>query len=121
MSQIGHGGKVAPANPRLGGRGISLALQRRAAIQAALRRGNTMDGIEPGQYGCLVPFKQRYGNFIGGEWVEPASGEYFSNTTPITGKHICEVPRSNAADIERALDAAHAAKRDWGRTAVATR
>ena len=80
-----------------------------------------MDGIAPGQYGCLVPFRQRYGNFIGGQWVEPASGEYFTNTTPITGKAICEVPRSNAADIERALDAAHAAKRGWGRTSVTER
>ena len=28
--------------------------------------------IEPGTYGHPVPFKKRYGNFIGGEWVAPA-------------------------------------------------
>ncbi|MBB6250856.1 aldehyde dehydrogenase [Nitrospirillum iridis] len=80
-----------------------------------------MAKIAPGQYGSPVSFKPRYGNFIGGEWVPPASGQYFVNTTPITGQPLCEVPRSNAEDIERALDAAHAAKRAWGRTSAADR
>ena len=30
-------------------------------------------------------FKKRYANFIGGKWVEPAGGQYFDNTSPITG------------------------------------
>ncbi|WP_260706186.1 aldehyde dehydrogenase [Edaphobacter flagellatus] len=77
--------------------------------------------IAPGQYGYAVPFRKRYGNFIGGHWVEPLSGQYFENITPITGKAFCEIPRSNAADIDRALDAAHKAKKAWGKTAVATR
>jgi aldehyde dehydrogenase len=38
------------------------------------------------------------------------------NITPITGLVICEVARSDAADIEKALDAAHAAKDAWGKT-----
>ncbi|MDF9792612.1 aldehyde dehydrogenase [Methylorubrum extorquens] len=67
------------------------------------------------------PFSARYDNFIGGQWLAPASGRYFENTSPITGKVICEVARSEAADIERALDAAHAAKDAWGRTAPAER
>ncbi len=77
--------------------------------------------IEPGQYGYPVPFKKRYANYIGGEWLAPLSGEYFENISPVTGKAFCEVPRSNAADVERALDAAHAAKKAWGRTSVAAR
>jgi aldehyde dehydrogenase len=71
--------------------------------------------------GAEMPFKQRYGNFINGQWVAPASGEYFENISPITGHTICEVPRSNAEDVERALDAAHAAKASWGRTSPAER
>jgi hypothetical protein len=63
-----------------------------------------------------VSFRKRYGNYIGGKWVEPASGQYFENVTPITGKTFCEIPRSNAQDIERALDAAHAARESWGHT-----
>ena len=80
-----------------------------------------MDMLEPGQFGTPVAFKKRYGNFIGGRWVEPASGQYFDNITPVTGKAFCEVPRSNAEDIERALDAAHAAKTAWGRSSPAER
>ncbi|MGP3561969.1 aldehyde dehydrogenase [Geobacillus sp. BK01] len=76
---------------------------------------------QPGQPGALVTFKTRYENFIGGKWVPPVDGEYFENITPITGKPYCEVPRSKAADIERALDAAHAAKEAWGRTSPAER
>ncbi len=59
-------------------------------------------------------FKPRYDNYIGGQWVAPRSGQYFDNTTPITGKVLTSVARSNAEDIEAALDAAHAAKDDWG-------
>jgi aldehyde dehydrogenase len=66
-------------------------------------------------------FKARYGNYIGGRWVEPASGQYFENITPVTGKAFCEIPRSNAQDVEKALDAAHAAKAAWGRTSAAER
>jgi aldehyde dehydrogenase len=77
--------------------------------------------IQPGAYGFPVPFKQRYANYIGGEWVAPVAGEYFENVSPVTGKVFCEVPRSKAADVERALDAAHAARKSWGRTPAATR
>ena len=80
-----------------------------------------MDMLEPGKFGQPVAFKKRYGNFINGEWVTPAEGQYFENVTPVTGKVFCEVPRSTAADIERALDAAHAAKGPWGRTSPTTR
>ena len=68
-----------------------------------------------------APFKERYGNFIGGQWVEPADGRYFENTSPINGKVITSIARSGAADVERALDAAHAAKDAWGRTSAAER
>ncbi|MDH6267111.1 aldehyde dehydrogenase [Rhizobium sp. SG_E_25_P2] len=67
------------------------------------------------------PFKTRYGNFIGGQWVEPVDGRYFDDTTPVTGGKLCEIARSNEKDIELALDAAHAAKDKWGRTPVAQR
>ncbi|MCG6182174.1 aldehyde dehydrogenase family protein [Anoxybacillus sp. LAT_38] len=76
---------------------------------------------QPGQLGSLITFKKRYENFIGGEWVSPIDGEYFENISPVTGQVYCEVPRSKAADIELALDAAHAAKEAWGRTSVAER
>ena len=49
------------------------------------------------------------------------AARYFDNISPITGQAICEIPRSDAEDVERALDAAHAAKDAWGRTAAAER
>ncbi|MBB5693343.1 aldehyde dehydrogenase [Muricoccus pecuniae] len=67
------------------------------------------------------PFKRRYGNFIGGQWVEAASGQSFANTSPVNGRVLCEVARSDATDIDRALDAAHAAREAWGRTSAAER
>ena len=66
-------------------------------------------------------FRTRYENFIGGEWVAPIKGDYFVNTTPINGEVLCEVARSTAEDVERALDAAHAAKEAWGHKPVAER
>jgi aldehyde dehydrogenase len=68
-----------------------------------------------------VPFAKSYDNFIGGRWVAPQAGRYFDNISPITGKRVCQVARSDAADIELALDAAHAAKEAWGRTSPAER
>ncbi len=68
-----------------------------------------------------LPFEERYDNFIGGEWVAPVSGKYFTNTTPITGAHIGEIARSDEADVNAALDAAHAAADKWGRTSVQER
>jgi aldehyde dehydrogenase len=66
-------------------------------------------------------FRAKYDNFIGGQWVAPVQGQYFTNVTPISGKPLCEVARSTAEDIELALDAAHKAKDAWGRTSPAER
>ncbi|MGA2538908.1 MAG: aldehyde dehydrogenase [Terracidiphilus sp.] len=76
----------------------------------------TATALHPGKLSETMSFRPRYGNYIGGEWVEPASGQYFENVTPVTGRVFCEIPRSNAQDIDRALDAAHAARAAWGHT-----
>ena len=75
----------------------------------------------PGASGALMSFPGRYENFIGGQWIPPAEGRYFENPSPVTGESFCEVARSTAADVERALDAAHAAAPAWGRTTPAER
>src|ERR1700743_1102041 len=81
----------------------------------------TMTALRPGAYGFPVNLKKRYDNYIGGEWVAPLSGQYFENVTPVTGQVLCEIARSNAADVDRALDAAHAAKKSWGKTSTTER
>ena len=67
------------------------------------------------------PFKEQYDNFIGGKWVKPTAGRYFDNLSPITGKPFTKVAQSDADDVNRALDAAHAAQVTWGKTAAAER
>jgi aldehyde dehydrogenase len=71
--------------------------------------------------GVKNPFKERYDNFIGGKFVAPVKGQYFENISPVIGKAFCEIARSGAEDIELALDAAHAAKKAWGRTSTTER
>ncbi|WP_404389999.1 aldehyde dehydrogenase family protein [Pseudoalteromonas phenolica] len=75
----------------------------------------------PNTQGAVVNFKDKYDNYIGGEWVAPLDGEYFENKSPVNGKVFCQVARSKAADIELALDKAHQAKEAWGTTSVTER
>ena len=75
----------------------------------------------PGQPGSVVSFKPRYEHFIGGEYVAPVKGQYFENPTPITGENFTEVARGTAEDVEKALDAAHAAAPAWGKTSAGER
>ncbi|HWK91388.1 MAG TPA: aldehyde dehydrogenase [Luteimicrobium sp.] len=75
----------------------------------------------PGTPGSIVTYRERYDHWIGGEYVPPSSGDYFENPSPVTGRTFTEVARGNAADIERALDAAHGAARSWGRTSATER
>jgi aldehyde dehydrogenase len=75
----------------------------------------------PNTQGAVVNFKDKYDNYIGGEWVAPLDGEYFENKSPVNGKVFCQVARSKAADIELALDKAHEAKEAWGTISVTER
>ncbi|PWV62455.1 acetaldehyde dehydrogenase ExaC [Plasticicumulans acidivorans] len=76
---------------------------------------------KPGEPGSKISFKSRYANFIGGEWVAPVEGRYFENVSPVDGQVFCEIPRSSAADVELALDAAHAAKDAWAKASPTER
>jgi aldehyde dehydrogenase len=68
-----------------------------------------------------IALRSHYDNYIGGKWVAPVRGQTFENPSPINGKIVSTHARSTAEDIELALDAAHAAKDAWGRTAPAER
>jgi len=77
--------------------------------------------VDPNQAGAKVNFKAQYENFIGGKWIAPVAGQYFDNLSPVNGKVFCKIPRSTPADIELALDAAHAVRDAWGKTSVTER
>ncbi|WP_293770257.1 aldehyde dehydrogenase family protein [uncultured Corynebacterium sp.] len=76
---------------------------------------------DPGTEGSIVSFRDRYDNYIGGQWVPPVDGEYMDNITPITGEVFCQFARGKEADINLAIDAAEEAFKTWGKTSVTER
>jgi alpha-ketoglutaric semialdehyde dehydrogenase len=54
-----------------------------------------------------------YKNWIGGEWVDAASGETFETLSPADGETLGVFPRSGAEDVDRAVAAAKAAFEEW--------
>ncbi len=57
--------------------------------------------------------KTAYKAFVGGEFVDSASGETMEVIAPATGAVIAEVPRCSAEDVDRAVDAAKAVLPGW--------
>ena len=84
-------------------------------------KGNGMRYVPPGQPGSIVKVEPRYENFIGGKWLAPTDGRYQVDLSPATGRPITEVAQSTPADVELALDAAHAAKDAWGEASATER
>ncbi len=66
-------------------------------------------------------FKEKYGNFINGKFVEPVNGEYFDNYSPIDNTFLAKYPRSKKEDVNNAVAAANAAKEAWGNTSATER
>ena len=50
---------------------------------------------------------KRYGMWIDGDWHEPASGAWLESVDPYRGDAWAEIPRGGAADVDRAVQAAH--------------
>ena len=82
---------------------------------------NISTSLDTKHLDVAYPFKAKYGNYINGDFVEPLSGQYFENCSPITGEVICEIARSNAEDVNAAIEAGHAAFPAWGKTSLAER
>ena len=57
------------------------------------------------------------GMLIGGQWVESASGARLTVENPAKRAPIAEVPRANAADVERAVAAGAKAYAEWRKVA----
>ncbi|MCT7562735.1 aldehyde dehydrogenase family protein [Aliarcobacter butzleri] len=66
-------------------------------------------------------YKTQYENFIGGEWIAPVGGEYFDNISPVDGKLLTKIPRSNEKDVELAIQAAKKAFESYKHTSVVQR
>ncbi|HET6566808.1 MAG TPA: aldehyde dehydrogenase family protein [Rhodothermales bacterium] len=60
---------------------------------------------------------QKFKNYVGGQWIEPASGHYFENVNPAKKSDVIgDFPESSAADVDAAAKAARAAFHSWSRT-----
>jgi aldehyde dehydrogenase (NAD+) len=54
----------------------------------------------------IVRIRDRYGLFIGGDFVEPASGAWFETISPSTEEHLAEIAEAGPADVDAAVTAA---------------
>ena len=53
--------------------------------------------------------RDRYGLFVDGQWIAPASGSYFETVNPANESRLAEVAQAGAADVDRAVRAARKA------------
>ena len=95
--------------------------RERGKMSTETIKGGKSPLLDTSHLKVAFPFKKKYENFIGGKFVEPKSGKYFDNVSPINNEVICSVPRSDAKDVDAALDAAHAAFPAWGVTSITDR
>src|SRR6187397_3163365 len=65
----------------------------------------------------------RYRMYIGGEWIDAGSGDSFESDNPYLGEPWALIPRGTAADVDRAVRAAHAAftSGEWPRLTASKR
>jgi aldehyde dehydrogenase (NAD+) len=70
----------------------------------------------------IVTIEDRYGLFIGGEWVEPRSGEWFSTVDPASEEPLAEVAQAGPEDVGMAVQSAREAFTDgWSERPPAER
>jgi alpha-ketoglutaric semialdehyde dehydrogenase len=66
---------------------------------------------------AATPSVKKYSNYIGGEWVKSASGDWFDNVNPAdTTDVVGRFPQSTSEDVDRAVAAAKDAATRWRRT-----
>jgi aldehyde dehydrogenase (NAD+) len=71
---------------------------------------------------AVVDIRDRYGLFIGGEWVESRDGGTLTTISPATEEPLSQVASAGAADVDRAVVAARRAfERTWGPMAPSER
>ena len=57
---------------------------------------------------------QVYKNFINGEWIESKSGQTYENRNPASSDEVVGIfQKSNADDVQMAIDAASEAYKSW--------
>jgi aldehyde dehydrogenase (NAD+) len=70
---------------------------------------------------AIVSFEERYGLYVGGETVEPRSGEWFTSISPATEEPLAEVAQAGPEDVDAAVGAARAGFEAWSELRPAER
>jgi aldehyde dehydrogenase (NAD+) len=97
----------------------------------------TLERLKPGPAAAVTPLweyaasleatdhislRNRYGLFIGGEFVAPKSGRYFTTINPATEADLAEIAEAGEADVERAVSTARRAyEKVWRKVSPAER
>ena len=63
----------------------------------------------------IVKLEERYGLFVGGEWLEPRSGEQFTTISPSDEEPLAEVAQAGPEDVALAVAAAREAFGPWSK------
>ncbi len=70
----------------------------------------------------IVQIRERYGLFVGGEELEPRTGEWFPSISPSTEEQLFEVALAGEADVDLAVGAARDAfENGWSELAPSER
>ncbi|MBA2461320.1 MAG: aldehyde dehydrogenase family protein [Actinobacteria bacterium] len=70
----------------------------------------------------IVTLQERYGLFIGGELVDPRSGQWFPTTSPSSEETLAEVAQAGEQDVDAAVEAARGAfENGWAKLAPSER
>ncbi len=62
----------------------------------------------------VIDINTQYGHFIGGAWIEPASGSYIDSVSPHDGQQVTRIAAGSSRDVDKAVAEAARACREWG-------
>ncbi|HSI96967.1 MAG TPA: aldehyde dehydrogenase family protein [Gaiellaceae bacterium] len=94
-------------------------VEKRATLSPALPEWEYAPAPEARE---VVRIPERYGLFVGGEEVEPRSGEWFTSISPATEEPLFDVAQAGAEDVDLAVRAARSAyENGWSELAPSER
>jgi aldehyde dehydrogenase (NAD+) len=92
------------------------------------QRRDTAPAAQPWEYATapesrdIVALEERYGIFVGGEFVAPCSGDYYETLDPSSEEPLAEIPQAGPEDVSLAVSAARDAyENGWSEAAPAER
>jgi acyl-CoA reductase-like NAD-dependent aldehyde dehydrogenase len=104
-----------PGDPRTssGYRALGEGLTEPSLCPRAALSASEVPPNPPDRIAAVATTTKTFKNYIGGEWVDAASGKTFESRNPANGETIGVFPRSSTEDVDRAVEAAKQAYEDW--------